>query len=42
MIIRRTWSVRPEYQYASADGVHLTAEGYRLLGEKYAGIYTIG
>ncbi|MGB7748140.1 MAG: hypothetical protein WBN75_12725 [Verrucomicrobiia bacterium] len=28
----------PRYQYASADGVHLTAEGCRLLGEKYAGI----
>ena len=29
----------PKYQYASGDGVHLTAEGYRLLGEKYAEVY---
>jgi lysophospholipase L1-like esterase len=29
----------PKYQYASSDGVHLTAEGYRLLGEKYGEVY---
>ena len=29
----------PKYQYASPDGVHLTSEGYRLLGEKYAEVY---
>lgn len=29
----------PKYQYASPDGVHLTAEGYRLLGEKYGEVY---
>ncbi len=29
----------PKYQYASPDGIHLTAEGYRLLGEKYAEVY---
>ncbi|HUC85042.1 MAG TPA: hypothetical protein VL970_07615 [Candidatus Acidoferrales bacterium] len=30
----------PKYQYAYvADGVHLTADGYRQLGEKYGWIY---
>jgi hypothetical protein len=29
----------PKYQYPSAEGVHLTAEGYRLLGEKYGQVY---
>ena len=30
----------PKYQYPYAgDGVHLTAEGYQLLGEKYAEVY---
>jgi hypothetical protein len=29
----------PKYQYPSAEGIHLTAEGYRLLGEKYGQIY---
>ena len=29
----------PKYQYPSADGVHLTAEGYRQLGEKYGQVY---
>ena len=29
----------PKYQYPSFEGVHLTAEGYRLLGEKYAEVY---
>ena len=29
----------PKYQYPSPEGVHLTTEGYRLLGEKYAEIY---
>jgi len=29
----------PKYQYQSPDGVHLTSEGYRLLGEKYAEVY---
>ena len=29
----------PKYQYPSFEGIHLTAEGYRLLGEKYAEVY---
>lgn len=29
----------PKYQYPSAEGVHLTADGYRQLGEKYAQVY---
>jgi hypothetical protein len=29
----------PKYQYPSPEGVHLTAEGYRLLGEKYGEVY---
>lgn len=29
----------PKYQYPSAEGVHLTADGYRLLGEKYGQVY---
>ena len=29
----------PKYPYPSPDGVHLTTEGYRLLGEKYAQVY---
>jgi lysophospholipase L1-like esterase len=29
----------PKYQYPSADGVHLIAEGYRQLGEKYGQVY---
>jgi len=29
----------PKYQYESPDGIHLTSEGYRLLGEKYAEVY---
>jgi hypothetical protein len=29
----------PKYQYPSGDGVHLTSEGYRQLGEKYAQVY---
>ena len=29
----------PKYQYPSHEGVHLTAEGYRLLGEKYGQVY---
>jgi hypothetical protein len=30
----------PKYEYPYAhDGVHLTADGYRLLGEKYAQVY---
>jgi lysophospholipase L1-like esterase len=29
----------PKYQYPSAEGVHLTAKGYRQLGEKYGQIY---
>ena len=29
----------PKYQYASVEGIHLPAEGYRLLGEKYAEVY---
>jgi lysophospholipase L1-like esterase len=29
----------PKYQYPSPEGVHLTAEGYRELGEKYAQVY---
>ena len=30
----------PKYQYPYAtDGVHLVAEGYRLLGEKYGQVY---
>jgi hypothetical protein len=29
----------PKYQYPSPDGVHLTVDGYRLLGEKYGQIY---
>jgi hypothetical protein len=29
----------PKYQYPSREGIHLTAEGYRQLGEKYGQIY---
>jgi hypothetical protein len=29
----------PKYQYPSGEGVHLTAGGYRQLGEKYGQIY---
>ena len=29
----------PKYQYPSREGVHLTAEGYRQLGEKYGQVY---
>jgi hypothetical protein len=29
----------PKYQYPSAEGIHLTTDGYRLLGEKYGQIY---
>ena len=29
----------PKYPYPSKEGIHLTAEGYRLLGEKYGQIY---
>jgi len=29
----------PKYQYPSAEGIHLTADGYRELGEKYGQIY---
>src|SRR6185295_4905139 len=29
----------PKYQYESPDRLHLTAEGYRLLGEKYGEVY---
>jgi lysophospholipase L1-like esterase len=29
----------PKYQYHSAEGVHLTADGYRQMGEKYAQVY---
>jgi lysophospholipase L1-like esterase len=29
----------PKYQYPSAEGIHLTAEGYRQLGEKYGQVY---
>jgi lysophospholipase L1-like esterase len=29
----------PKYQYPSGEGVHLTAEGYQQLGEKYGQIY---
>jgi hypothetical protein len=29
----------PKYQYPSAEGIHLTANGYRELGEKYGQIY---
>jgi lysophospholipase L1-like esterase len=29
----------PKYQYHSTDGVHLTADGYRQMGEKYAQVY---
>jgi hypothetical protein len=29
----------PKYQYPSHEGIHLTAEGYRQLGEKYGQIY---
>lgn len=29
----------PKYQYPSFEGVHLTSEGYRQLGEKYAQVY---
>lgn len=29
----------PKYQYPSPDAVHLTTEGYRLLGEKYGEVY---
>jgi hypothetical protein len=29
----------PKYQYPSAEGIHLTADGYRQLGEKYGQIY---
>jgi lysophospholipase L1-like esterase len=29
----------PKYQYPYAEGIHLTAQGYQELGEKYAEIY---
>jgi hypothetical protein len=29
----------PKYQYPYVEGVHLTADGYRQLGEKYAQVY---
>jgi len=29
----------PKYQYPSVEGVHLTAAGYRQLGEKYGQVY---
>jgi len=29
----------PKYQYPSHEGVHLTTEGYRQLGEKYGQVY---
>jgi hypothetical protein len=29
----------PKYQYHSTEGVHLTADGYRQMGEKYAQVY---
>ena len=29
----------PKYQYPSTEGVHLTADGYRQMGEKYAQVY---
>ena len=29
----------PKYQYPSKEGIHLTAEGYRQLGEKYGQVY---
>jgi hypothetical protein len=29
----------PKYQYPTKEGIHLTAEGYRQLGEKYGQIY---
>jgi lysophospholipase L1-like esterase len=29
----------PKYQYAYAEGIHLTAPGYQALGEKFAEIY---
>jgi hypothetical protein len=29
----------PKYQYPTTEGVHLTAEGYRQLGEKYGQVY---
>jgi hypothetical protein len=31
--------VGPTYQYQSADGTHLVAEGYRQLGEKFGQVY---
>jgi lysophospholipase L1-like esterase len=29
----------PKYQYPSKEGIHLTADGYRQLGEKYGQVY---
>ena len=29
----------PKYQYHSTEGIHLTADGYRQMGEKYAQVY---
>jgi hypothetical protein len=29
----------PKYQYPSEEGIHLTADGYRQLGEKYGQVY---
>ncbi len=29
----------PKYQYPSPEGLHLTAKGYQLLGEKYGQVY---
>jgi hypothetical protein len=29
----------PKYQYPSAEGIHLTTDGYEQLGEKYAQVY---
>jgi hypothetical protein len=29
----------PKYQYHSTEGIHLTADGYRQMGEKYGQVY---
>src|SRR5450432_1000040 len=29
----------PKYQYPSAEGIHLTTDGYQQLGEKYGQVY---
>ena len=31
----------PKYQYTYSDGLHMTAAGYRALGEKYAEVFDI-